>query len=363
MIHSLIQRLFRRPTHSLTYLPVIDGIRFVAILMVFLHHAGYVHASLFPGVNFRLWNHIVINGSKGVMIFFMLSGFILSLPFVRQYAAAGQKVGLRSYYVRRLVRLEPPYIMIMCFWCLLQIIRAPQFAGSSLEHLLVSVFYSHNIVYRHFSFINVVTWSLEVEVQFYLLAPFLCRIFLLERRTRRMLLLGLSILCCALSLLYPLPFVTLYKYLAYFLLGMLLADLHLHGWSGWLSHSWVPFLFLLLTAVMYLLPLRLSQGCYFLLPFLIFAWMMPVLGNEQIGKWFSYGWLPLIGGMCYSIYLIHFPLLNILGDWIYGLGLRQAGLTGLILYLLLFSLLTLLVSAAYFLLVEKPFMKLSTKIK
>ena len=362
---SFITRLFRRPTHSLTYQPVIDGIRFAAIFMVFCHHAGFFFELLFPGdkPGFRFWNHIVINGSKGVMIFFMLSGFILSLPFARYYLGKGEKIRLGSYYLRRLVRLEPPYIIIMSLWCLLQILESPQLTGNLLKHLLASLSYSHNIIYHRFSDINIVAWSLEVEVQFYLLAPFLCRVFLLDQRTRRLVLLGISAIACIVQLLYPLPFSSLYKYLHYFLLGILLADYYINGWPQILSHRIMPFVFIIWTGIMYLLPLRFSQFYYFLFPYLVFVWMMIILANARVRALFSYGWIPLIGGMCYSIYLIHFPLLDILGDKLYAAGLQQGSVGGLLMYLSIFAALTLLASSVFYLLVEKPFMKLGSRIK
>ncbi len=51
------------------------------------------------------------NGDRGVELFFVISGMILAMPFARQYLTDGKSVSLRKYYMRRVTRLEPPYIL------------------------------------------------------------------------------------------------------------------------------------------------------------------------------------------------------------------------------------------------------------
>ena len=49
----------------------------------------------------------------GVPLFFAISGMILGLPFARYWLLQGPKVSLRRYFLRRVTRLEPPYIASM----------------------------------------------------------------------------------------------------------------------------------------------------------------------------------------------------------------------------------------------------------
>ena len=67
--------------------------------------------------------------------------------------------------------------------------------------------------------------------------------------------------------------------------------------------------------------------------------------------------LVIIGGMCYSIYLLHFAIVSLAGSWLLQLGFRPQGPLYFIPLAILLALLVLVVAAIYFLLVEKPFMR------
>ena len=105
---------FKRITSNQLYFPEIDGIRFLAILLVILFHAhGYFVQK--TKVNFvepaesHAWiDNFLSKGDRGVELFFVLSGFILCMPFAHQYINNGKKVQLKNYYLRRVTRLEPP---------------------------------------------------------------------------------------------------------------------------------------------------------------------------------------------------------------------------------------------------------------
>jgi peptidoglycan/LPS O-acetylase OafA/YrhL len=129
---------FRRITSNGTYIPEIDGLRFIAILaVVFLHCYGELLDRMGIGVKamndqpglLRLLGH----GGYGVEIFFAISGFILALPFARQYLQDGRKVRLPAYFLRRVTRLEPPYIL----WLLIRAILLLAAATLPLHLLLV----------------------------------------------------------------------------------------------------------------------------------------------------------------------------------------------------------------------------------
>src|SRR5579864_3453549 len=111
-----------RVTSSGAFIPVIDGLRFVAISSVFLYHlVGYVIAKspvACAEARMDTWLGVALDkGWFGVNLFFLISGFIISLPFAAHHLEQRRPVSLRSYYLRRVTRLEPPFIICItiCF--------------------------------------------------------------------------------------------------------------------------------------------------------------------------------------------------------------------------------------------------------
>jgi peptidoglycan/LPS O-acetylase OafA/YrhL len=107
-----------RETSSGRFIPEMDGLRFAAIGMVILFHLnGYLNAkspfysAAAPNSDWLAQAAMV--GFRGVELFFVISGFILGLPFAAHYLKGTAPVSLRKYYLRRLTRLEPPYIVAL----------------------------------------------------------------------------------------------------------------------------------------------------------------------------------------------------------------------------------------------------------
>jgi peptidoglycan/LPS O-acetylase OafA/YrhL len=109
---------FRRVMTTGTWIPQIDGLRFIAILSVVLFHmmkeleqrTGHA-IEIQPRYEFLAG--LVSNGNRGVELFFVISGYIIARPFLRQYRLRGKPVNRGAYYLRRLTRLEPPYVLIL----------------------------------------------------------------------------------------------------------------------------------------------------------------------------------------------------------------------------------------------------------
>src|SRR5215470_18752753 len=195
-----------RVTSSGELIPEIDGLRFIAISTVLFHHllAMFLfNSGRNPEVRtFAEWraaadlSWLVMPaycGHFGVNLFFVISGFILALPFAKRAFNKQAAPELKSYYLRRVTRIEPPYLL-----CLIVIFLIHwEQSGEGLRlipNLIASLFYSHGLVYGRESLINGVTWSLEIEIQFYLLVPLLVKVFRLPNaRTRRALLTSLIV--------------------------------------------------------------------------------------------------------------------------------------------------------------------------
>jgi len=361
---------FRRITTNQLYLPEIDGIRFLAIMLVILFHThGYFMGKsqvkfLDNPDNYNLFNTFLYHGDIGVELFFVLSGFILCLPFAHHYINKGKDVSLKKYYLRRLTRLEPPYFIAITLIFILQLIAHTNPIGILVPHGLASFIYAHNLIYHHTPLLTVVAWSLEIEIQFYIFAPFLFRLLELRTVIRRIILMVMIILLIVMQSLFPPTFLSIYGFAQYFLAGILLADLYVSDVAADLfkKNGIVIVGALSLIAIIYL-PIKsysVSVAIVFasklFLPFLLCFFYYIILKNPIVKKVFSYKFVPIIGGMCYSIYLLHYTIISIFGKYTIGLRLTGYYLPNLFLQIILLGIPILIISSIFYLYVERPFM-------
>ncbi len=318
----------RRHTSSGLYIPELDGLRFVAILCVFIFHlAGDVVRHNPPGVPdpdsafFYLTQQLNI----GVPLFFAISGMILGLPFARYWLLAGPKISLKRYFLRRVTRLEPPYIAALLLLFVVKLAGHRGTVPEMIPHLGASVLYLHSLLYRDMSTINPVAWSLEVEVQFYILAPVLALVFAVRSAALRRLLICLAIVVAAAlnpwtdmnvsrgNLATWMAHLSLAGNIQYFLTGFLLADFFLvlpvakyrnHRWDIVTLLGWPALIFLLI---------RYTQIANVALPAVILLLYVAVFYGTRSSRLFATLWVASIGGMCYSIYLLHNYAIAVLG--------------------------------------------------
>ena len=155
------------------HLPVLDGLRGVAIAIVFLVH---LYSPLFPG------------GGSGVMLFFVLSGFLITKLALEEADRTGG-LSLSQFYVRRVFRIFPPLFVMLVFLLVASFTfmsdvgdplrREIALAAGSMGNLW-PVFYGFEPrgALGH-------TWSLGIEEQFYLVWPVvLCVVPMAFRATR-----------------------------------------------------------------------------------------------------------------------------------------------------------------------------------
>jgi len=360
---------FRRITTNQLYLPEIDGMRFLSLSLVTLFHIrGFfldkttIHFA--DNVSDYYWfNRFMVNADRSVPLFFAISGFILCTPFAHHYINGGKKIMLKQYYLRRVTRLEPPYFIVMICIFLAQLALGVNNFHTLFPSLLASLIYSHNLIFHQTPLVTVVAWTLEVEIQYYIMAPFLFRLLMLPKYTRRILITALIVFFVTIQNLYPPTFLSIYGSIQHFLIGILIADFYVSGFAiDFFKKWWFAPLAAVLFFTMFLMPRweethqldRLYLAISY--PFMIGLLYYIILRNEAVKKVFSYKFVPIIGGMCYTTYLIHYTVISMVGRYTVLVHFTHYYLPNLFLQFILLVIPIMLFAAVFFLYVERPFM-------
>jgi peptidoglycan/LPS O-acetylase OafA/YrhL len=144
------------------FIPQLESLRGWAILLVIAFHYFGIMRDDSTGslaADSPLWLRLFGAGNTGVTLFFVLSGFLLTQPFIRAIRA-GEHINIRQFYSARLLRIIPLYYAaILVAWL------STANSTSALKALLFIP-----VGFEIFPF-SVPWWSLCTEVQFYLLLP------------------------------------------------------------------------------------------------------------------------------------------------------------------------------------------------
>ena len=358
---------YRRITTTGKFIPEIDGLRFLAVLSVYIYHlAGDILRHTSPEWHESLNSNWLFSVTQilnvGVPLFFVLSGFILSLPFADARRRGVPSPSLKKYFLRRITRLEPPYILCLLLFFSLKIAAARGTAAGMLPHLIASIFYAHNFSFGEPSTINIVAWSLEVEVQFYILAPLLTMVFAPSKAfARRSALIALMFLTTGISRVFTDHGVhgpSLLGYLQYFVAGFMLTELYLSR-GNWLQRNvlwdlvalagWPALLFL---------SVRGGSSIAWLAPWLILVLFVSAFRGVAMNRFIVNPWITTIGGMCYTIYLLHNYIIASLGMVTEKLSFYSNSFSARLgLQFLIMSPVILIISGIYFYWIERPCMR------
>ena len=196
-------------------------------------------------------------------------------------------------------------------------------------------------------------------MQFYLLVPALALLLCVGRRgVRRRRILVLALAAVALQVL---GLITAYTFLGssiqFFLLGWLLADIYLVDWreAPTPARIWDVVAGAALLALVVGLAEVGTQTQHALAPWLVFALGYAAFRGTGARRLLSNPWIATIGGMCYSIYLVHYPLFVLMSRPLTPVGYLPTD-AGLILAFVVLVPVALLVGATFFVLVERPCM-------
>jgi peptidoglycan/LPS O-acetylase OafA/YrhL len=376
---------FQRRMSGGAYRPEVDGLRFFAIAFVIFGHSLERAARFFASYRDSLEGGTLETYLQlapfGVCLFFTISGFIIANQAIRAEKSPLSGAFLKAYFGRRILRIEPPYILLLiATWLMIvatgyvpdgthRFYAEPQSLNVSL---IASIFYVHNLFWGTFPRLFPPGWSLEVEVQFYLCAPLL--LWLWTRvdgvKNRLALALGVGFVGLMLSLAdlqqagpFYLDF-SLVRFFNYFWLGIVLA--HCQGpirarvaaapaWAatalGWFG-----------LAVCILLPAPRHPPIFpecLRLPAVDIAlaamFASTFAPRSGFRRFCALPWISLIGGACYSIYLVHLQAIQVLSGLVFRLA-PGLPLVGVAAAMTLIAIVVVAVGLIYYVQIERRFM-------
>lgn len=321
----------------------LDAIRFIAALLVVLHHIQYFKmqdgVSSWPGLS-----HVLEDaGRVGVNLFFVLSGFLISYLLMKENSDTGD-INFKHFYVRRVLRIWPLYMAYSFVLIVLSpfIMHKLGIAVDSnlhtiLTNLLFMILFAVNIQLAFFPYnkgILEITWSVCIEEQFYLIWPLLLILFRKKLKLLFILMLSIGFLsktgCLVLPYffhslttpqLFGYNYVLLFDKLELFGMGMFAAYLLFNKenytkFFDTILRPGIQWSMLILTILVMLSIIKipvLSKYYYdhFIHAVLFGYLMLMAVAPNSILK-LEYPLLRTLGKISYGIYLFHAPVCQIL---------------------------------------------------
>lgn len=372
----------QEPGKGADRLDALTGMRGIASLMV----VGY-HAILFYWI-WQLETGRVSNafehplsvwglgaGWLGVDFFFVLSGFLLARPLLRQ-AGAMTQLEYRAFVAKRVLRTAPPY-----YAALLLTYAVVGWSGHPLfdftfEGVTAHVLYIHNFFPEHHFGIMGVAWTLGVELQFYLFLPLIMMPF---RRFGPVATIPFALAAIAYLVWANAPvdasqvrFHTFQfpAFLGHFAVGIAAAQLVQGRWRPRIDPDFAiaSALTLLVLVPASLLgyarqfePVEGPLFAYFvrLLAGIFFGILMvfSLQPGSRVGRWFTMRPMVWMGEISYSLYLVHY---GIAGTFL--VSGSDAPFRDLPTFAFLLTVTSLIGAAAFYALVERPSLQLKEAV-
>jgi peptidoglycan/LPS O-acetylase OafA/YrhL len=178
-----IQSIFKRPGHWIAGLlddnqqtgkkntiAVLDGVRGIAVLMVIVFHINRMTGdNLWSRTAYPLATSISTAGGTGVTLFFVLSGFLLFMPFAKALLYKTHWPLARVFYMRRVLRIIPGYYVSL--FLIILFMHPEYLLRDHLKYLALFLTLFMDSSRATFRQINGPLWTLATEWQFYMLLP------------------------------------------------------------------------------------------------------------------------------------------------------------------------------------------------
>jgi peptidoglycan/LPS O-acetylase OafA/YrhL len=342
-----------------------DGLRGLAALWVVFYHLFHGdHVNLLSQFIGATLSAVIFEyGNLGVPIFFVLSGFVMAVTTNSKHldAAAASR-----FMQRRFLRLSPPYY----FAILLSLIVL--FAKSRLEHsdvfpsvpnILAHLFYMQG--FFGFKQINVIYWTLCYEMQFYLVFALIMYLinYWSNSERKQLLVILFSTLIGLLWLIAPESVIPDYNFASRHLLFInywyAFCAGALVGWSIIRDDQFKKYTIFYCSVMM--IAAYFKADLFAMMAAATAFLLLLALSYNKMNSWLNQRFLQFLGLISYSLYLIHNNITGILARVV-----RKFMHPGVVTELMI-TVVTVIVCliAAYimYLVIEKPVVKLSQRIK
>jgi peptidoglycan/LPS O-acetylase OafA/YrhL len=375
LLHSLSRR-----TSGRRYIASLDGVRCLALALVLVYHVevarsvaigqaqvvdpfGRVYRPPELGPRAYDWfTRALLQGPVGLEVFFMVSAFMLVLPFAAARLSRHSPPGLGKYLRRRTSRLVPPYAAALVVSFGAAALVTASTVGSLLPHLAASLGYLHAPILGGINPLNGPVWSLEVEAQFYLVLPLLVFVFHIRSRAVRRAVLVAAALAISAAQAVGIAdagwlSISIANYLQFFLVGFLVADVYLVEWaeSPRPNRGWDVISGLGWPAVVAASILGDQAMDHLVLPWICGLLLAAAVKGPVSRRVLSNRWVVMVGVISYSVYLLHYPMV-VLGARALRGFLPGPHLGDLIVLWALILPAVLVAGAVFFRLIERPSM-------
>lgn len=329
-------------------IPVLNGLRGLAVLIVFASHASNVfYGGKITGLG---------GGQLGVMLFFMLSGFLMAYLYAGKPATP---VGQWKFVINRFARIYPLFAVVVLACFVIQRFKVPIWAYSVVS--------PHDVVI-HLLFIRGydVFWTIGPEVMFYLLFLVLWRAYRCNSVAFvAVVVTALGVAWLPVSVVSSNSLARLHDTLPYFLVGtiaglrseQLLAFAQRHSrwalFAFWVSLSVFALSFPQVIRLFADVPKRLTDNpwsfpFYLLATGCLFATSIlsspSLLSNRVAG---------FLGKISFSFYLLHYVVIANVHDWMPGYPTRS---------ILIAVMVTTALSSCTYFVIEAPMRRLVRRL-
>lgn len=352
------------------HFPNLNALRAIAALLVLIHHAEQFK-DVFKLDNY--WNipFIQVIGKLGVVLFFVLSGFLITYLLVNEEKLTKKKINVKSFYIRRILRIWPLYYLIIFLsyfiFPYLDILSVDNISTEilSIKTFLLYIFMLPNMVLSNFGVVPYASqaWSIGTEEQFYLIWPLL---FILFRKNK--MLLMLSVIIGYIGVKYYLtinpknPFgINLLAFWNTFnidcmAIGGLTAILSFRNSKilKYVNNNYVFYLISLIVILLMIFGVNFGFFHYEIYAILFAIIILNLATNKALATILENKIFNYLGGISYGIYMYHSIAIVI------AIKLSMYFIIGLIIYPIALFL-TIFISHISYKYLEKPFLKLKKK--